>query len=230
MTAFARKAYNRWEHMRRATLLHLEILERDSVIPIEIVESLREAIYEANVALTHRLPYGRKLVKKPRRCAFAGTVNHDSYLKEDSGNRRYWPVYCTVIDLERLKADVDQLWAEALHWYREGAKWWVLPDERELFEFEQDKRFQEDAWQEPIEDYCIGKPLVTTGELMSGALKIDKARWDKMSQMRVGSIMRRMRWDRKRITLGGFQTYAYVRPGGDDDAPAGVREGADDVF
>lgn len=177
-----------------------------------------------------RLPYGRKLVKKPRRCAFAGTVNHESYLKDDSGNRRYWPIYCTAIDLERLKADVDQLWAEALHWYREGAKWWVLPDERQLFEFEQDKRYQEDAWQEPVEDYCIGKNTVTTGELLADALKIEKARWDKMSQMRVGSIMRRMGWSRARATISGFQTYVYVRPGSEDDAPDGVRKGDDATF
>lgn len=176
-----------------------------------------------------RAPYGRKLEKKPRRCAFAGTVNHDAYLKDDSGNRRFWPITCTAIDIERLRADVDQLWAEALHWYREGVKWWVEPDERELFRIEQDKRFQEDAWQEPIEDYLYNKTRVTIAELLEHALKLEKARWDKMSQMRAGSILKRLGWLRRRMMVSGRQAWVYVHPAaeetattisrGDDDAP-----------
>lgn len=177
-----------------------------------------------------RLPYGKKLVKKPRRCVFAGTVNHDVYLKDDSGNRRFWPVWCTDIDIARLEQDVAQLWAEALHWYRDGHRWWPSAEDRHLFTFEQDKRFQEDDWREVVESFCIGKNIITSGEVLGDALKIDKARWDKMSQMRVGSIMRRMGWERRRKLLGGVQVWAYIRPGTDEDDEPTTRQGDDAAF
>lgn len=177
-----------------------------------------------------RLPYGKKLVKKPRRCVFAGTVNHDVYLKDDSGNRRFWPVWCTDIDIARLEQDVAQLWAEALHWYRDGHRWWPSAEDRHLFTFEQDKRFQEDDWREVVESFCIGKNIITSGEVLGDALKIDKARWDKMSQMRVGSIMRRMGWERRRKLLGGVQVWAYIRPGADEDDEPTTRQGDDAAF
>jgi hypothetical protein len=47
-----------------------------------------------------RKPYGATLTKSPRRCIFAGTVNHETYLKDDSGNRRFWPVRVTSMDLD----------------------------------------------------------------------------------------------------------------------------------
>lgn len=177
-----------------------------------------------------RLPYGKKLVKKPRRCVFAGTVNHDVYLKDDSGNRRFWPVWCTDIDIARLEQDVAQLWAEALHWYRDGHRWWPSAEDRHLFTFEQDKRFQEDDWREVVESFCIGKNIITSGEVLGDALKIDKARWDKMSQMRVGSIMRRMGWERRRKLLGGVQVWAYIRPGTDEDDQPAAGKGDDEAF
>lgn len=177
-----------------------------------------------------RLPYGKKLVKKPRRCVFAGTVNHDVYLKDDSGNRRFWPVWCTDIDIARLEQDVAQLWAEALHWYRDGHRWWPSAEDRHLFTFEQDKRFQEDDWREVVESFCIGKNIITSGEVLGDALKIDKARWDKMSQMRVGSIMRRMGWERRRKLLGGVQVWAYIRPGTDEDDQPAAGKGDDAAF
>lgn len=173
-----------------------------------------------------RAPYGRKLEKKPRRCAFAGTVNHDAYLKDDSGNRRFWPVACTSIDIEGLRANVRQLWAEAVHRFKAGERWWVEVHERELFTVEQDKRFQEDAWQEPIEDYLVGKKLVSTGELLEHALKIDKPRWDRMAMMRAGSILRRLGWLRRQLMTAGRRQWVYYAPTAEDGGP--VRQPGDD--
>jgi len=177
-----------------------------------------------------RLPYGRKLVEKPRRCVFAGTVNHDAYLKDDSGNRRFLPIMCTSVDLEALKRDVRQLWAEALHRYRHGAKWWIESHERELFAVEQDSRYQEDSWMEPISLYAARKDQVTSGEILSDALKIDTARWDKMSQMRVGSCLRRLDFKRKRIGPPSQRQWAYVRDKALVFAEQSVREQDDAAF
>lgn len=71
-----------------------------------------------------RLAYGRLPVEVPRQCVFFGTVNPDDaegYLASLTGNRRFWPVKVTKIDLEAFRRDRDQLWAEASAREAEGA-------------------------------------------------------------------------------------------------------------
>lgn len=49
-----------------------------------------------------RLPYGRTAVKRPRRTSFCGTVNQDTFLRDITGNRRFWTVPVQQIDLDKL--------------------------------------------------------------------------------------------------------------------------------
>jgi len=66
-----------------------------------------------------RLAYDRRTSYLPRQCVFAGTTNRRDFLKDDTGNRRYWPVEvkregrtkCVIKDLRR---ELDQIWAEAV--------------------------------------------------------------------------------------------------------------------
>ena len=176
-----------------------------------------------------RPPYGRKLVKFPRRCIFIGTVNLDAYLKDESGNRRFWPVRVGgLIDTEKLRADVDQLWAEALALYKAGTPYWVLPDERQLFEEQQEERFATDAWEELVLDYLDGRGAdldvtgqlnqVTTKQILEKALKLDRSRWDRQAMLRVVGILRRNGWVRSRESTGSRQWY-YARPEADIVTP-----------
>jgi putative DNA primase/helicase len=170
-----------------------------------------------------RPPYGRKLVNYPRRCVFAGTVNLDAYLKDDSGNRRFWPVRVTAIDADALRRDVDQLWAEAVTLYKAGTPWWVLPEERHLFVEQQEQRFAVDAWEDLVMDFLDGRgefmesaaggmlKRVTVTDVLGKALKLDKSRWDRQAQLRVVGVLRRHGWIRKRETKASRQWY-YARP------------------
>ena len=72
-----------------------------------------------------RQAYGRRTQEYPRRCVFFGSSNQYEFLKDITGNRRFWP-----IDIEAQKAtknvyvnlpgEVDQIWAEAVVRYKNG--------------------------------------------------------------------------------------------------------------
>jgi predicted P-loop ATPase len=74
-----------------------------------------------------RVAYGRRAEKYPRRCVFFGSTNDDEFLKDVTGNRRYWPVrlgkYEPVKSVfnDLTVSEVDQVWAEAMAMYKVGA-------------------------------------------------------------------------------------------------------------
>jgi predicted P-loop ATPase len=148
----------------------------------------------------YRRSYGRKEVVEPRQCVFIGTTNKGVYLRDETGGRRYWPVKTGSIDLEGLKQDRNQLFAEALQLYQDGAQWW--PDK--VFEAthvkpEQEARFEADPWEDPIADYLRGlvDPKVTISRVAKGALGfLSDARIGTADGRRIAAILEREGWER----------------------------------
>lgn len=72
-----------------------------------------------------RVPYGRRTEEYPRQCVFAGSTNNLLFLKDRTGNRRFWPISGNKQRKVRnswdlSKDEVDQIWAEAFMLWANG--------------------------------------------------------------------------------------------------------------
>ena len=81
----------------------------------------------------YRPAYGRKAVSHPRRCILIGSSNSDDYLRDATGNRRFWPIDIWVTEpelsiFEDLDKDRDQIWAEAVKIWKDGEKLYLTGD------------------------------------------------------------------------------------------------------
>ena len=108
-----------------------------------------------------------RLVESPRQCIFAGTVNHSTYLRDETGGRRFWPVTCRHIDIEALARDRDQLWAEAKAQFDAGAVWWLETAELvQIASDQQMERYEGDPWEEVIGPWVEDRPSVSISEVL----------------------------------------------------------------
>jgi predicted P-loop ATPase len=140
-------------------------------------------------------------IKVPRQLVFAGTVNHGTYLRDTTGNRRYWPVKIERADIEELARDRDQLWAEACTRFAEGGRWWVEESERPLFELEQELRYVGDAYEDLIREWALGKSRDHDGD---GARRLSAPRKIEVDTCRADASRRgagdpRLRQERPRL-------------------------------
>ncbi len=135
----------------------IEIAELDSMSRSEIG---RIKAFMSRAIDRFRPPYGKRLITSPRQCVFAGSVNHGTYLRDETGGRRLWPVECkaAVIDTDGLAVILDQLWAEATYLYFQGRPWWLdsVQRNREAAE-EQAERYEGDPWEESILKWVEGR-------------------------------------------------------------------------
>jgi putative DNA primase/helicase len=80
-----------------------------------------------------RRPYDRLESEYQRRSVFFASVNPKAYLVDDTGNVRWWTIAITAVNHEH-KIDVQQLWAEAAHYFEQGERWWLTKDEEALLQ------------------------------------------------------------------------------------------------
>jgi predicted P-loop ATPase len=101
----------------------------------------------------------------------------------------------TSIDIQALSADRDQLFAEAVHLFKAGAKWWPEKDfEVKHIKPQQETRYESDAWEEPIAEYLENKNRVSVCGVAKAALYMETARIGTAEQRRIGSILTTLKW------------------------------------
>ena len=160
-----------------------------------------------------RRAYGHFRRDLPRTPVFFATTNNDQYLKE--ADRRFWPVKTTTINIEALKRDRDQLWAEASR--REPGASIVL--RQELWDaagLEQQAREEHDPWDDKLGN-AIGtveqdEERVSSADLLETVLGIHVSKQRDFDYKRLGRCMRRLGWDGpKKLLISGQQTKGYSR-------------------
>lgn len=97
-----------------------------------------------------RPAYGRNPIIYPRRCVFLGTTNRSDYLRDETGNRRFWPVKVDKLDAQRISKDRDKIWGAAVSLFESGEQWWLTTEESQLAMAEQAQRTAIDAWYEEV--------------------------------------------------------------------------------
>jgi len=208
--------------MQVAGVWIIELAELDSM---SRADTGRIKAFISRAADRFRPPYGKNLIEAPRQVSFAGTVNHQAYLKDETGARRFWPVQCGVIDIPQLAADRDQLWAETVARYKAGAKWWLDTTELEsAAAAAQAERYEADAWDEliaewlpdptqrsdstghPITPFTSTRESVTTADVLTHAIGKRADQWSQADANRVARSLRSMNWERFKKRVGkGFQ-------------------------
>jgi len=182
----------------------------------------------------YREPYARRTVDRPRQVAFAGTTNQGEYLKDTTGNRRFFPIRLPgSLELDKLAAWRGQLLAEALHVFRSGSRLFASREEEaQYIRPEQESREIVDPWVYKLQDW-LEDPLqrmsdqFTSLELLTDAigLEVEKIDNNRGAATRIGNLMARLGWRKDRRSTGRRE-WVYVRPGAPvaPPAPAGRQD------
>lgn len=125
----------------------------------------------------YRAAYGRQTKKYPRRCVFFGTSNDREFLKDHTGNRRFWPVDVGICPPTKsvwddLPGEVDQIWAECYTYWLLGEELFLRSDVEKLAQLQQEEH-RESSGKEGVILEFLERPVPENwGQLSIHARKI----------------------------------------------------------
>ena len=209
----------------------VQVLQGRWIVELSELEGLsRQEVTSVKAFLSRtsdraRFAYERHARDYPRQCVFAASTNEGAFLRDPTGGRRFWPVSVGTIDLDALRRDRDQLWAEAVAALRAG-EGLELP--RELWPDAaraQEARHAGDPWEESLRrhlDDGVTRTGVERGridrvhsaDLLGDALGVPTERRTGNHSSRLRNIMEsRLGWRYERcLKIAGRVSSGYVRP------------------
>jgi putative DNA primase/helicase len=190
-----------------------------------------------------RAAYGRAVVNRGRRFIFIATCNSNDYLVAEVGYRRFWTVTVGKIDLEAVKRDRDQLWAEAAK--AEGLDEDLMIDQ--ALWGEANKRADERRVIDPWEDILCnvesspsvmcklsceqGETRVASNYIFSHFLGLSPATTFMRETKRVADCMHRLGWKGPKVlSINGKPARGYCKPLPDKPIPLRVEQVVDELI
>jgi hypothetical protein len=156
-----------------------------------------------------RPPYAREHVRRSRSCIIVGTTNDEQFLSDTTGSRRYWVIPVQSIDKDEVERLRDHLWAEALHLYRQGEKWWLSKELEARQQKNNETYLTLGPWEGAISDWLSnvaniepfdgGGWQTTTGNILTHCLGKPKHQQNIADQMKVSLTMTSLGWVKRRI-------------------------------
>ena len=164
-----------------------------------------------------------------RRCLLIGTANDMEQLDDPTGARRFLPVRVGMVDLEALRADRDQLWAEGAAQFKASGVAWqdaerLAKDEHHKFEVVDELQHRLLAWLDAAPEPTLGKPLdnlprhakpLHGHEILTGALGMTYGQIKKGDEMRLAKNMKRLGYERFDAWVGEKNIKMWRKAGGE---------------
>lgn len=167
-----------------------------------------------------RAPFERKARDYPRQCLFVGSTNKDQYLKDDTGNRRFWPFQVVSncrVDL--IAKDREQLFAEALYLYEAGEVTYLKePHLEEKMRDQQAPREMHDLLTEQVANVIHSLEKQSGKELREFQMldlfstgKLNGVKLDQYGTARLGSTLRKLGFEKRRHTKRGDRPWFWFK-------------------
>ena len=160
----------------------------------------------------------------PRRLVLVGTCNKEEFLSDETGNRRWLPVRVGTVAVDRIRANRDQLWAEARELWKVGGILWR--DAERLGPTVHDRHLVRDSWEDAINAWWDGTNLddlggtteprrgrpFTSYEVQVGALNMEAAQMSKANDMRIAKVLTAMGCARVHFIANGRRVRGWSAP------------------
>jgi len=193
-------------------------IQRAWIYEVAELDSVRRSANSATKAFlsaqedNYRPAYGRHAITVKRHVVFAGTTNESQFINDMTGSRRYWPIKVNEVNLQWIKDNRDQLWAEAIVAFKNGETWYLDKD-MDTARHDSSKIYrQDDPWMEPIANYLmLQQGYITMTLIMEEGLKIERGRMNRRDEMRIAEILRELQYEKKRMMLGGKRKYIWAK-------------------
>lgn len=142
-----------------------EVIQGQWIIELSELSALKRSEVEESKQFVsmqvdrYRKPYERNTTDNPRTCVFFGTTNSQEFLKDNTGNRRYWP-----LDVRKEQAtkniwndltekEIQQLWAEARMRYEQKEPMWLGEELEKIALDQQEEHRETDPRKEDVMEY-----------------------------------------------------------------------------